>query len=218
MGEAEVERLTPPQRALLAAYLRELEVWNRRMNLTAVAAAATWWRHVGESLRLDAALGLASDAVVIDVGSGAGFPGVVLAAIAPRRRIVLLESDLRKAGFLTHAAGVCGLDSVEVVARRAEDAGHDAALRQRFDGAVSRAAAPPAVLCELALPLVRLGGVLGAVVGDVDPRDSAAAASACGGGAPELVAPGILRVAKVDATPDAYPRRAGIPSRRPITG
>ncbi len=108
---------------------------------------------------------------------------------------------------------------MEVEAIRAEDAGRWVGMREDFDLATSRAAAPPPVLCELALPLLRIGGLLCALVGDAPGslESCAAAAAVCGGGAPEAPARGLLCVRKLAPTPDRYPRRAGTPNRHPIS-
>ena len=97
---------------------------------------------------------------VVDVGSGGGLPGIPLKIVRPDLELTLIEADQDKAAFLVHAAATLGLDGVEVVARRAEDAGHDPHLRESFDVAVARALAPMPVLAELCLGLVRVGGRL----------------------------------------------------------
>ena len=128
-------------------------------------------------------------------------------------RVTLLESDRRKSGFLTHVAGLLGCRGVEVEAIRAEDAGRRDGMRETFDLATSRATAPPPVLCELALPLLRVGGTLCALVADAAAaslRPCAAAAAACGGDAPRGAgARACCACRKVAPTPDAYPRRPG---------
>src|SRR4029077_15998140 len=135
-----------------------------RLNLTAVPKAESWARHIEEAVALGEVTGLRAGDRIIDVGSGAGVPGLVLAVTHPGVAVTLLEADTRKAGFLTHVAGMLQLTAVTVVDRRAEEAAHDPSLRERFDMAVSRAVAPAATLCELALPFVRLGGCLCAQV------------------------------------------------------
>ena len=212
------DRLDPTVRARLLAYLDELARWNARMNLTAVPPDRAWDRHVGETLDLLTATAPAPGARVVDVGAGGGVPGIPLAVLRPDLRVVLVESDLRKAGFLTHAAGLLQLDRVEVLAERAEEVARRDGYREAFDLAVSRAVAPPPVMCELSLPLVRVGGMVAALVSDADGpvAESARAASLCGGGAPRLAAGGVLLVDKERATPAEYPRRAGVPLRRPL--
>ena len=211
--------LSPGQRDLLDAYLREIDRFGRRLNLTAIPGAEAAVRHIGESSLLLDVVAPAPAARVIDIGSGAGVPGVVLAILRPDLGIALLEADVRKSGFLVHVAGVLGLRSVSVLNRRAEVAAHEAALREQFDVAVSRAAAPPPVLCELALPFLRVGGRLAALVSDPEAaaRQCAAASAACGGTPPQPDARGVLTVAKRAPTPERLPRRSGVPARRPLS-
>ncbi len=204
----------------LRRYLDELYRWNLRVNLTAIPREEAETRHAGEARHLLASAAPAPGARVVDIGAGGGVPGLVMAILRPDLRVVLVEADRRKAGFLLHAAAVCGCAQVEVVSRRAEEVGHDPAHRGGYDLAVSRAAALAPVLCELALPLLRAGGRLVALVTDAprDARAAAAAAAACGGGTPEVVAPGILAITKVGPTPERFPRRPGVPARRPLCG
>jgi len=208
----------PEQRERLARYLDELQRWNRRINLTSVPAASAWARLVEESLTLAALAGIQSGERVIDVGSGAGIPGIVVAITHPDVAVTLLESDTRKAGFLTHVAGMLELHAVSVLDRRAEEAGHDASLRETFHAALSRAAAPTATLCELTLPFVHTGGRVCAQVSDAaaEAQRCQAAAVACGGDTPRAVSAHVLCVRKIAATPSEYPRRTGVPSRRPL--
>ena len=209
--------LPDEQRSQLEDYLSELDRWNERLNLTAVPAAERWRRHIVESLHLARTLQIGRDAALIDVGSGPGIPGVVIAVVRPDVRVTLLDSDSHKAGFLTHVAGMLGLSSLTVVNRRAEEAGHDPLLREQFDIATARALAPAAALCELTLPFVRVGGIVAALVADspVAARDARSAAALLGGGAP-VARPGVLLVPKAALTPARFPRRAGVPARRPL--
>lgn len=205
------------QRSQLEDYLSELDRWNRRTNLTAVPTADRWQRHVVEALHLARTLRISAGAALIDVGSGPGIPGLVIAVARPDVRVTLLDSDAHKTGFLTHVAGVLGLATAVVVTRRAEEAAHDPAFREQFDIATARALAPPAVLCELTLPFVRVGGTAAALVTDAPAvaRAAAAAAEQLGGGDPEA-RPGVVLVPKSSPTPSRYPRRPGVPARRPL--
>lgn len=162
---------------------------------------------------------------VIDVGSGGGLPGLPLKIARPDLEITLVEADNRKAAFLVRACAELGLRGVEVVARRAEDAGHDERYRAAFDVAVARAVAPMPVLVELCLPFIRVGGRL--LAQKTAAEDVAAAARAVkllGGGSARIVqAPSVARrdgtvviVDKVRPAPDEYPRRAGVPARKPL--
>ena len=163
---------------------------------------------------------------VVDVGSGGGLPGLPLAIARPELEVTLVEADQAKAAFLVQACATLGLRKVEVVARRAEDAGRDLRYREAFDAAVARAVAALPVLVELCLPLVRVGGRLLAQKTDREDVDAAAhAIGVLGGELVEVVqAPSAARhsgtiviVSKVRPTPDAYPRRAGVPARKPLS-
>lgn len=204
--------------ATLEAYLDELHRWSSRLNLTSISRGQMWSRNIEEAEELLDVAAPDTGARVIDIGSGGGVPGIVIAILRPDLAMTLLDADRRKSGFLIHVAGLLGLTSVHVVAERAEDAGRRGGMRETFDLAISRATAPPSVLCELALPLLRTGGAVCALVSDAPSAlaTCAAAASACGGEAPEAPTAGVLRVRKIAPTPDAYPRRPGTPSRHPI--
>jgi 16S rRNA (guanine527-N7)-methyltransferase len=210
--------LSKDQVQALSAYLEELERWNRRVNLTSVAVNDAWRRHIEESLHLLGAANPARGSRIVDVGSGTGAPGLVVAVARPDLGVVLIEADARKAAFLRHAAGKLRLENVQVAATRAEEAGRDPDLRERFDLAISRAAAPPPVLVELALPLLAIGGRLCALVGDPQgaARQCRTAAERLGGGPPEALDGETLMVPKRAATPEDFPRRPGAPSRRPL--
>lgn len=157
---------------------------------------------------------------LIDVGSGGGMPGLPLKIARPELRVTLLEADRRKAAFLVHAAARLDLN-VEVVAERAEVAGRGH-LREAFDLATCRALAPMPVLAELCLPFVRVGGRLLAMETEVE--DATRAIAALGGGEQTVIpAPSSARdrgvvvvVPKISPTPAAYPRRPGVPAKRPL--
>ena len=162
---------------------------------------------------------------VVDVGSGGGLPGLPLKLVRPGLSVTLVEADQAKAAFLVRACAALGLHDVEVVARRAEEVGQDPRYRESFDVAVARALAPMPVLVELCLPLVRLGGRLLAQKTDAEDLDAARHAIEVMGGklGRVIVAPSAARstgtiviVDKVLSTPPAYPRRAGVPARKPL--
>ena len=203
---------------VIRRFLDELYRWNERVNLTTVPRSEADERHAGESRRLLDLAAPARGASVVDLGSGGGVPGLVIALLRPDLTVTLVESDRRKAGFLVHAAGVCEAGNVRVEDRRAEELGHDPAHREHYDLAVSRALASGPALCELALPLLRTGGRLLALSGDAEAEAaaSAVAAARCGGGPPHALAPGVLAVEKVAPTPADLPRRVGLPQRRPL--
>ena len=165
---------------------------------------------------------------VIDVGSGGGLPGLPLRLARPDLRLTLLEANQRKAAFLVQAAAKLDLADVEVVGERAEDAGHDPRHREAYDFALARALAPMPVLVELCLPFVAVGGRLLAMKTDAgaEAGSARAAIERLGG---ELVEIGsaasaarslgqVVVVEKVRPTPPEFPRRAGVPGRRPLAG
>jgi 16S rRNA (guanine527-N7)-methyltransferase len=162
---------------------------------------------------------------LVDVGSGGGLPGLPLKIARPELEVTLVEADQDKAAFLVRACAALGLQGVEVLARRAEEAGQDPLYREAFDIAVARALAPMPVLAELCLPLVRVGGRLLAQKTARDEVDRAARAIEVLGGAPNSVAAApssarragtVVIVDKVRPTPPAYPRRPGVPARKPL--
>ena len=162
---------------------------------------------------------------VVDVGSGGGLPGLPLKIARPELKVTLVEADQAKAAFLVRTCAALGLAGVEVLARRAEEVGRDPLYRETFDLAVARAVAPMPVLVELCLPLVRVGGRL--LAQKTESEDLAAAGGAIetlGGRLNRVVAAPsesrrqgtVVIVDKVHATPPAYPRRPGLPSRKPL--
>jgi len=162
---------------------------------------------------------------LVDVGSGGGLPGLPLKIVRPDIAVTLVEADSGKAAFLVQACARLGLTDVEVLARRAEDVGHDARYRESFDVAVARALAPLPTLVELCLPLVRIGGKLLAQKTDKEEVGAADRALRLLGGSLDAVsaAPSTARatgtvavISKTSATPATYPRRPGVPARKPL--
>jgi 16S rRNA (guanine527-N7)-methyltransferase len=201
-------------------YARLLLEWNRSINLTGAQTLEQ-----AEALIADADVlaGTSWTGVtrVIDIGSGGGLPAIPLAIAMPQVEFTLLEANARKCAFLEHVAGTLGLTNVMVAAGRAEELGHLPALREQFDRAISRAAARPEVLLELALPFVRTGGDLVAQVSPLDPLVLEPAARLLGGGTPRLEHPDasgrtLIVVPKLGATPGRFPRRTGLPGRKPL--
>jgi 16S rRNA (guanine527-N7)-methyltransferase len=162
---------------------------------------------------------------VVDVGSGGGLPGLPLKIARPDLSMTLVEADQAKAAFLVRACATLGLHGVEVVARRAEEVGRDPLYREAFDIAVARALAPMSVLAELCLPLVKVGGrLLAQKTESEDVSVASGAIDALGGALNQVVAaPSTARragtvviVDKIRTTPPAYPRRPGVPARKPL--
>ncbi|MCX7791136.1 MAG: 16S rRNA (guanine(527)-N(7))-methyltransferase RsmG [Chloroflexaceae bacterium] len=219
--------LNPDQLRQFARYADELLAWNARANLTASTdRQAIYVRHFLDSLALARFWG-PPPATLVDIGTGAGFPGVPLKILHPALTVTLVESVGKKTAFLTHLIGVLGLAQVRVVTGRAEALGRDPGEREHYDVATARAVADLRVLAEYALPLLRVGGLLLAPKGADAAREVEGARHAMTllGGTIERVVPielpGIeprtLVVArKVAPTDPRYPRAVGLPARRPL--
>jgi 16S rRNA (guanine527-N7)-methyltransferase len=210
-------------------YYDELVEWNRRVNLTAIVDyGEVQVRHFLDSLTVAPLVGERTSRL-IDIGSGAGFPGVPLKIARPAIGLTLVESVQKKAAFLQHLADRLGLDGVEVVAGRAETLAHDERYRERFDIAICRAVAGLATLAELSLPFCAVGGRFIAMKkGDIggEVASSEKAVEILGGGLAgvgpvdmdefEGERRSLVVVDKLEPTPDKYPRRPGIPRKRPL--
>jgi 16S rRNA (guanine527-N7)-methyltransferase len=207
-------------RPKIQQYAQLLLEWNRSINLTGARTLEQVEALIADAGVL-AGASWAGVSRVIDIGSGGGLPAVPLAIGMPQVHFTLLEANARKCAFLEHVAGTLALTNVEVAPGRAEELGHLPALREQFDRAISRAAARPEVLLELALPFVRTGGDLVAQVSPLDPVVLEPVARLLGGGTPRLEHPDasgrpLMVVPKLGATPARFPRRTGQPGRKPL--
>jgi 16S rRNA (guanine527-N7)-methyltransferase len=165
---------------------------------------------------------------LIDVGTGAGFPGIPLKILYPNMELTLVESVGKKATFCEHIVNVLGLEDVEVIHARAEDIGQDTNLREEYDWAVARAVANLNVLSEYLIPLVKVGGHMLAQKGENAPIEAQSAEKAIeilGGKLEQLIPvnlPGVVDdrylvvVEKIAATPPNYPRKPGVPAKQPL--
>jgi len=221
--------LTTEQMALFAAYEALLLEWNERIALTAIREPRVLRiRHFLDALSCVAATGPLDGRALIDVGSGAGLPGLPLKILYPDLRLTLVDSVAKKARFLELVAGELDLRDVVVLAERAETLGQDAAHRERYDWAMARGVAELRVLAELLLPLCRVGGAALAQKGESAAAECAAAApaiAALGGAPPRLLNVRLpeteaihylVVIDKTHPTPTPYPRRAGVPAKRPL--
>ena len=220
--------MTEAQAQKVCRYHALLTEANARMNLTRVSPDP---RESADRNYLDSIAPLSQPfpgaSTAVDVGSGAGFPGIPLAIMLPEVRFTLLDSLKKRVAFLQSVIDELGLNA-EAVHLRAEDAGRDSSLRERFDLAVARAVAPMNVLCELMLPLVRVGGRALCMKGPglQEELDGAGHAIQTLGGRLERVdalpIPGrdwnhcAAWISKVSPTPARYPRQAGTPGKAPI--
>jgi 16S rRNA (guanine527-N7)-methyltransferase len=214
-------------------YRGELLAWNARVNLTAITEPGeVEVRHFLDSLScllaIDDLLESRAPARVIDVGAGAGFPGLPIKLARPAIRLDLVDSVGKKTAFLRHAVEALGLPDVRVITARAEDLARWPEHREQYDVALGRAVASLPVLLELCLPFVRVGGRLVAPRrGDLLAQQGAAerAVGTLGGRfrAPVWVelgdgraGSGLVVVEKERPSPERLPRRAGVPAKRPL--
>lgn len=221
--------LNKKQIAALQIYTRELLEWNQKFNLSAIRdEAGIHTKHFLDSFSCVLAWNNTSPTCLIDIGTGAGFPGLPLKILYPRLQLTLVESVGKKANFCRHVVETLKLTDVEVLHMRAEDVGQLAAHREKYDWAVARAVARLPVLAEYLLPLVQVGGSMLAQKGESGPAEAHAAESVIkllGGHIRQLLPvtlPGVVEerylvlVDKVAATPPGYPRKPGIPSKTPL--
>jgi len=230
--------LSPEQLALFQRYTQVLLDANRRVNLTALRdETALIAKFHLDALALIPVIasyaGLAPVALcaqawrAADVGSGGGAPAIPLAIAWPELRYTLIESIAKKARFLAETATALKLN-LTVVTIRAEDAGRNAKHRERYDLVTARAVAALPALVELTLPLARVGGLIILPKGPKAPQEATAADRAIGllggelAGVEQAMIPGgeetrmVVVIRKIAATPERYPRRAGLPGRKPL--
>jgi 16S rRNA (guanine527-N7)-methyltransferase len=228
--------LDPEQLGAFETYYETLLAWNARINLTRITDyEEVQVKHFLDSLSCLAAVqhveGVSADLDgwgVIDVGSGAGFPGMPLKIAFPALSLTLLEATGKKVEFLQELIERLGLEGVTLVKARAEEVGQDPNHREGYDLALARALAEMSTLAELTLPLVRVGGMVIAQKGE-DPlaevESAERAIAILGGQVREVLSvtvPGLeaarhlVILEKTAATPSRYPRRPGMPNKRPL--
>lgn len=222
-------QLSPRETVAFERYEADLLEWNAKFNLTAIRdSQGIRVKHFLDSLSCTLAWGDAAPASLIDVGTGAGLPGIPLKILYPGMRLTLVESVGKKAGFCSHVAKTLGLEKVEVLQERAEEVGRMSKHRERYDWAVARAVASLPILVEFLLPLVRVGGAILAQKGESGPAEAHASERAIrmlGGRLRQLISvtlPGVAEdrylvvIDKIAATPPNYPRRVGVPAKTPL--
>ena len=222
-------QLTLTQLEAFSIYEEELIAWNERINLTAIRdPEKIRLKHFLDSLSCLLVLRNTPLHKVIDVGTGAGFPGIPLKIVCPSIQLTLVEAVGKKSSFCEFIVQRLGLNAVSVINERVEILGHSLGHREQYDWALARAVADLPVLVEYLLPLVRIGGAMLAMKGENAPSEAQAAERAMGilgGHLRQLVPvalPGVAEerylvcVDKIAATPPAYPRRAGVPSKKPL--
>jgi 16S rRNA (guanine527-N7)-methyltransferase len=226
--------LTTKQQAAFQLYYEELVVWNQRFNLTAITDyEQVQIRHFLDSLSCllaeETRLALRRpQARMIDVGAGAGFPGIPLKLVCPDTHLTLLEATGKKVTFLEHLVDRLGVTAVTAIKARAEELAHIPEHREQYDLALARAVAELPVVVEYTLPFCRLGGWVVAQKGEAGAAEAWSAERAIRllGGELCRVVPvelaglpedrSLVVIEKTGPTPDRYPRRPGIPSKKPL--
>ena len=220
--------LSEEQLDQLQKYFELLVSWNEKINLTAITEPnEVAVKHFADSLSVFNYVDFQKGASVIDVGTGAGFPGLVLKIARPDIKLTLLDSLNKRLKFLDEVLNTLGLEA-ELVHARAEEGGHNIDLRECYDFAVSRAVARLNVLCEYCLPYVRLSGKFIAFKGgeaDEEIKSASKAIQALGGKKTDVYgfelpensgSRTLVVIEKVQPTPDKYPRQNGKIKAKPL--
>ncbi len=223
-------QLTDHQRSQFLQYYDLLIEWNSFMNLTGITEFQdVVVKHFLDSLSLVKAIEIQEGQSLIDVGTGAGFPGIPLKIAYPGLKITLLDSLKKRLNFLDEVIAQLGLEDIETVHGRAEDAGKNPAYRERYDLCVSRAVANLSSLSEYCLPFVQKGGYfISYKSGSVEEEmiQAKKAVHLLGGERPEVTyfsladtdnERSLVKIRKISNTPKKYPRKAGLPVKEPLS-
>ncbi len=221
--------LTPLQLDRMTTYYQLLVEWNEKMNLTAITdPREVAVKHMIDSLSCYDESYFPHNCYVIDVGTGAGFPGLPLKIYRPDINLTLVDSLQKRLVFLQHLVKELSLDDVVIIHSRAEEGGRNKKLREQFDVVLSRAVARLNVLSELCLSFVKVGGYFIALKGAQHEKELIEANKAIEilGGTTVKVKPvtlpgfedqrAVLYIRKDHSTPEVYPRKAGLPEKKPL--
>lgn len=227
--------LSQDQLDQFSTYAKELKSWNEKVNLTAITdETGITVRHFIDSLSCATVWG-DNPRSLIDIGTGAGFPGLPLKILRPELKLTLVESIGKKTAFLRHMVELLGLQNVEVLDTRAEEIGRKPKHRQKYDIALGRAVADMRVLAEYCLPLCKVGGrflapkslaiegelegarfAIERLGGQIAGVERVALPQSGENGEKSVLERVIVVVEKVAQTPATYPRANGVPSQRPL--
>lgn len=204
--------------------------WNGKFNLTSITdPAEIHTKHFFDSLTALRIISGNKAFTMIDIGTGAGFPGIPIKIMLPEISLTLVEASQKKAEFCKVVADTLKLSNTSVIAARAEDLGKDQNHREKYDLATARAVAELSVLVEYMLPFLKIGGKALAMKGlnaDTEIKNAGRALSILGGEISEIVhldlpdnsgQRSLIVIKKISPTPADYPRRAGMPSKKPIS-
>ncbi|WP_425059444.1 Ribosomal RNA small subunit methyltransferase G [Sporomusa carbonis] len=221
--------LSDAQITAMDIYYRLLIEWNEKINLTAITQPdEVAIKHMIDSLSCYRDDVFIPGASVVDVGTGAGFPGIPLKVYRPDLKLTLIDSLNKRLVFLREVTDKLGLTGVEIVHARAEEAGKNKQYREQYHVAVSRAVARLNILCELCLPFVKTGGWFVALKGaqyEEEVAEAARAITILGGKVAHIIPvnlPGlvdkraVIYIKKIASTPPNYPRRPGTPEKKPL--
>lgn len=210
-------------------YKALLQEWNQKMNLTAIVEdKEVITKHFLDCMTINKAIKMGEQKTVIDIGTGAGFPGLVIKIAFPHLKVVLVDALKKRLNFLSAVISELELEQIECIHSRAEDLGKIKEYREKFDICASRAVANLAVLSEYTLPFVRVGGYLIALKGqkiEEEIEQGRRAIQILGGELEEVVYTGvpftdldhkIAKIKKVKVTSTKYPRKAGEPTKSPL--
>ena len=220
--------ITDEQKEQFDTYHKLLEEWNKVMNLTGITEyEEVVEKHYVDSLSIVKVMDMNHVDTVIDVGTGAGFPGLPI-AISSKAEVTLLDSLNKRVNFLNSISTELGLNNVNTIHGRAEEMGANQKYREKYDIAVSRAVAPMNVLVEYLLPFVKIGGICICMKGpkaDEELKEAERAIKLLGGEIikqeklkldNEKMERNLIIIKKVSTTAKKYPRKPGMPAKQPL--
>lgn len=221
--------LTKNQYEQFIKYMRLVQEWNEKINLTAIVEDEEFIKkHFIDCIKAFKSNAIKEAKTIVDVGTGAGFPGIPIAILHPEAKITLLDSLNKRINFLNLVIKELALDNVTTIHSRAEDGARDPKLREKFDVATSRAVANMAVLSEFCMPYVKRGGYFVALKGpsiDEELKNGRNAIKILGGEFKNIIEVSveetnlkhnIVEVAKINKCPKEYPRKAGTVNKKPL--